>query len=108
MANNPKVNEGQLIALTSQTGAIDGAWMTVPDAEKRTHIPVVYSLASGTATWTLEGRNNEGDTPVEVDADVSASGAELVVCFKQFRVTVSAASGATLTVSLGTSRLIEG
>lgn len=82
------------LSVAAQTGAVDGSWMQVPRTD-RTHIPVSITLAAGTATWAIQGRNSPLDAAVELDTG-SASEAVSVQRMAQMRVVLSAATGATV------------
>jgi hypothetical protein len=88
----------ELLNKAAQTGAFVGDWFQV-DHDGRAQIPVAVSLKAGTATIVLEGRNSGNDTPVVIDSR-AASGGYLANTYRQLRVNLTAATGATVVVSV--------
>lgn len=89
-----------LMAVTGQTGALTGNWFTVAPGDGKTLLSVVVSVAAGTATFFIEGRNGPNDAAVSLGT-ASASGAYNVIRTKQVRLRLSAASGATVRATVG-------
>lgn len=87
-----------IINKTGQNGAFVGDWFQIP-LHSSVQTPVVVSIKAGTATVALEGRNVADDTPVVVDSR-SASGGYLANSYRQLRVNITAAAGATVVVSV--------
>ena len=87
-----------LMNLTGVSGVQTGNWYSV-QMDARAQIAFVFSLIAGTATFVLEGRNDPADTPVQL-ATGSASAKALVEKFHQFRVRLTAATGAQVVASI--------
>lgn len=99
----PHTNE--LLNVTGQNAAVDGNWFQVTN-DGRTNRSVVVSIAAGTATVVLEGRNGPHDTPAQINS-VSASGGFQAAHFPQMRARLTAAAGAAVVVSVdGTLRQV--
>jgi hypothetical protein len=87
-----------ILSKTAQTGIFDGDWFQIPpQAESQT--AVIVSVKAGTATVALEGRNSQDDTPVVIDSR-SASGGYLANRYRQIRARLTAATAATVVVSV--------
>lgn len=97
-------NTNTLLSVTGQTGALSGGWFNTrptygADSE---FIPVQANITAGTATVVIEGRNSPNDTPFQLTSFTTTDGAR-VSRFPQMRVRLSAATGATVSVSTGES-----
>lgn len=93
----PKIY-GSLYSATGLNAPVAGGWFSVT-RDERTHLPIVVSLTAGTATVQIEGRNLPTDTAVVLDT-LSASGGRVVGRFAQMRVNITAAAGASVSVSV--------
>ncbi len=90
-----------LLDVASQTGVLTGAWFSVP-RDGRTHAPVSVQITVGTATVELEGRiNSDDDAAILLKGTMTATEGLLVAIFPQMRARLSAATGATVRVSIG-------
>lgn len=72
-----------------------GNWFNTWPNDPRTHNIIDVVLSAGTATWNIEGRNGPDDEAVVLDTQSVSSGV-LVAKFKQHRINVTAAAGATI------------
>lgn len=82
------------------TGTSTGAWYAFP-SDNRTHNVVAFNVVSGTGNVVLEGRNDP-NSPTTTITTVTASDSQLVVRFKQMRVSIN--SGAALVVKVTVDR----
>ena len=86
-----------LLSVVGQGAPVAGQWLQVK-RDGRTHIPINISITAGTATFVIEGRNNQNDTPVTLAT--GTAGDELMVQGAgQIRARLSAAAGATVLVT---------
>lgn len=89
---------GNLHSVIALTGTSTGPWRQV-QKDERTHCAMQASVTAGTATITFEGRISPSDSPVTI---YSATGTDGVMGakFPQMRAVISAATGATVVVSV--------
>jgi hypothetical protein len=94
----PQTN--QIYSIAAQTGVNTGSEYGLQMFRQRDQITVNVSISAGTATYVIEGRNSPNDAWTQL-ATGSASAAANVVRTSRIRCRLSAATGATVIVSLG-------
>ena len=92
-----------LMDVTLQTGALNGGWFSPRAGNKQgvENITIAFSLAAGTFTADIEGRNSPSDDPVKVATGINADNGALRALYPEMRIVLTAAAGATLKVTAG-------
>lgn len=93
------VNNEVLLSCSGQTGALAATYYLQLKTPNRTHVPISVSITVGTATVKIWGRNTASDEWVEL-AEATATDAICLQWMPQMKATLSAATDATVRVSV--------